>query len=52
MDEICNLFKAKRPKKVSLLKLLFSNPDDFEYNLKVVDDEIRITIKKQEEGAE
>lgn len=50
MNYILNLlFGKKKVKKTSLMKEFLSDPDAFEYNVKVVDGkEIVITIKRQE----
>ncbi len=40
--------KEKKPKKVSTLKTLVSDPDIFKYELEVDGDEIIIKIKKKE----
>lgn len=44
--------KVARPHRNSLLKDLIGCPDDFSFNLEVVNNEIVIRIKKREKEAE
>lgn len=53
MGDMLDLLCGKKEKKVSLLKMIFGNPDNFIYTIKIIDGEIVVRIKPNtNEGAE